>query len=79
VRVEVTDLEPEGKGHTASITFTDWGMHYNPLEREDPDVTLSAQERQIGGLGIFLVKNMMDDVIYDDKDGANVLTLVKSW
>ena len=54
-------------------------MHYNPLEREDPDVTLSAQERQIGGLGIFLVKNMMDDVIYDDKDGANVLTLVKSW
>ena len=60
------------------ITFLDHGKPYDPLAKEDPDVTLSADDRPVGGLGIFMVKQSMDDVIYEYKDGANILTLVKS-
>ena len=52
-------------------------MPYNPLEKDDPDTTLSAEDRKIGGLGIFLVKKSMDDMRYEFKDGKNILTLVK--
>ena len=52
-------------------------MPYNPLEKDDPDTTLSAEDRKIGGLGIFLVKKSMDDMHYEHKDGKNILTLVK--
>ena len=61
------------------ITFIDSGMPYNPLEKDDPDVTLSAEERGIGGLGIFIVKNTMDDIIYRYEDGCNILTLIKKY
>lgn len=61
----------------ASIRFIDNGKPYDPLSAEDPDVTLSAEERQIGGLGIFLVKKTMDDVQYEYSDGHNILTLIK--
>lgn len=60
-----------------SIAFVDSGVAFNPLEKEDPDVTLKAEERQIGGLGIFLVKKTMDDVIYEFKDNQNQLTILK--
>ncbi len=60
------------------ITFIDEGIPFDPLAKADPDVTLSAEERQIGGLGIFMVKKMMDDVIYERKDGKNILTCVKN-
>ncbi|MBQ2662597.1 MAG: ATP-binding protein [Clostridia bacterium] len=60
-----------------SLTFTDRGVPYDPLKKPDPDITLSAEDRQIGGLGIFMVKKYMDDVIYEYKDGQNVLTLKK--
>lgn len=63
--------------NSVEITFKDSGTPYNPLEKEDPDVTLSAEERSIGGLGIYLVKKNMDDVIYNYADGKNVLTLRK--
>ena len=65
------------KGYDAEITFTDSGTPYNPLEREDPDVTLSAEERQIGGLGIYIVKKSMDSVSYEHRDNNNVLTISK--
>ncbi len=61
-----------------SITFLDSGVPYNPLAKEDPDITLSAAERQIGGLGIFMVKQSMDDMKYEYKDGKNCLTLIKN-
>ena len=61
-----------------SLTFVDNGMPYDPLAKEDPDITLSADERQIGGLGIFMVKKSMDDVAYEYKDGQNVLTIKKN-
>ena len=59
------------------LTFEDAGIPYNPLEKEEPDITLSADERQIGGLGIFIVKKTMDEVEYDYKSGHNVLTVIK--
>lgn len=64
---------------TVAITFEDSGVPYNPLEKPDPDITLSAEERKIGGLGIFIVKKTMDDVIYKHEDGKNILTIVKKW
>lgn len=72
VRVSVAD-DPL----TVSITFIDRGVPYDPLKKSDPDVTLSAEEREIGGLGIFMTKKIMDDVIYEYKDGQNILTLSK--
>ena len=60
------------------ITFIDNGVPYNPLEQEDPDTTLSVEDRKIGGLGIFLVKQTMDDVIYEYKDGKNILKIRKN-
>ena len=61
----------------ASIAFIDGGVPVNPLERADPDVTLSAEERVIGGLGIFMVKKSMDKMAYSHENGHNVLTIYK--
>ncbi|MBD5139791.1 MAG: SpoIIE family protein phosphatase [Ruminococcus sp.] len=61
-----------------TLTFADSGFEYNPLEKEDPDITLSAEEREIGGLGIFMVKQIMDEVTYRRTDGRNVLELTKN-
>ena len=73
VRVEVSE-DPVA----VVITFIDHGIPYDPLARTDPDVTLSAEEREIGGLGIFMTKKLMDDVTYEYKDGANILTMKKN-
>ena len=76
--VSVRITVPE-EGGQAEITFIDQGIPFDPLKQKEPDVTLSAEERQIGGLGIFLVRKTMDDVRYEYKDGSNVLTIVKKW
>ena len=72
VRVQVSE-EPR----RVDVTFRDRGVPYNPLEKEDPDVTALAAERKLGGLGIFLTKQLMDEVQYEYRDGQNVLTLTK--
>lgn len=59
------------------ITFIDQGVPYDPLAKEDPDVTLPAEKREIGGLGIFMVKSTMDDMEYEYVNGSNILTLKK--
>lgn len=59
------------------IIFVDGGKPFNPLERSDPDITLCAQERQIGGLGIYLVKKYMDSVYYEYTEKMNKLTVTK--
>lgn len=59
------------------ITFRDSGVPYDPLAKQDPDISLSADDRQIGGLGIFMVKKTMDDMRYEYKDNQNVLTIRK--
>ena len=60
-----------------TLRFTDTGIPFNPLEREDPDVKSKAEDRSIGGLGIFMVKKTMDTVDYEYRDGCNILTLTK--
>ena len=59
------------------ITFIDGGKHYNPLEKDDPDTTLGIDEREIGGLGIFLVKKNVDETHYEYVDGKNILRVKK--
>lgn len=72
VRVESSD-DPL----TVIITFIDKGIPYNPLEKEDPDTTLSADDRQIGGLGIYMVKKSMDSMEYEYRNGQNILSIKK--
>ena len=64
-------------GDEAVIEFEDKGKAYNPLEKDDPDVTKDAEEREIGGLGIFMVKNMMDAVEYRRENDSNILIVKK--
>ena len=59
------------------ITFIDGGVPYDPLATADPDITLSAEERQLGGLGIYMVKKSMDEITYEYKDGKNILSIKK--
>lgn len=72
VRVEVVE-EPL----SVVITFIDQGVPYDPLAKSDPDVTLSAEEREIGGLGIYIVKKNMNEITYEYKDGRNILKIRK--
>ena len=72
VRVEVIE-DPLA----VTITFIDNGVPYDPLAKADPDTTLSAEEREIGGLGIYMVKKSMDYITYEYKDGQNILTIKK--
>ena len=72
VRVEVTQ-EPMA----VIITFIDGGVPYDPLKATDPDTILSADERQMGGLGIYMVKKSMDAITYEYRDGKNILTIKK--
>lgn len=74
VQVEVTK-EPLA----VVITFIDQGKPYDPLAKEDPNVTLSAEEREIGGLGIYIVKKSMTDITYEYKDGRNILKIRKDF
>ncbi|SDH79461.1 Anti-sigma regulatory factor (Ser/Thr protein kinase) [Pseudobutyrivibrio sp. 49] len=71
------ELDLEADEGQVFLTFKDEGLPYNPLEREDPDTTLSVEDREIGGLGIFMVKKSMDEVSYRHKEGKNILTLMK--
>ena len=72
-------VEPGEGSSSVTITFEDEGIPYDPLKNEDPDITLSADDRPIGGLGIFMVKKSMDEVSYEYKDGKNRLTIKKSF
>ena len=72
IRVEISE-----KPLTISLTFMDSGKPYDPLSRKDPDVSLSAEQRQIGGLGIYMVKKSMDEIQYSYRNGTNMLTFKK--
>ena len=63
---------------TAKLTFIDDGMPYDPLKNKDPDITLSAEEREVGGLGIFIVKKTMDSVCYRRNGDNNELAITKT-
>ena len=70
-------FEFDEQTRTVSITFIDRGVPFDPLKKADPDVTLSAEERGIGGLGIFMVKKTMDGMEYRHENGCNILTIRK--
>lgn len=72
IRVEVTE-EPLA----VEITFIDHGIPYDPLTNQEPDTSLSAEERQIGGLGIYMVKKSMDEISYEYREGKNILKIKK--
>ncbi len=72
IRVEVESEPP-----AASITFIDRGVPYDPLAKPDPDLSLPAEERPIGGLGIYMVKKSMDGIDYEYRDGQNILHIRK--
>lgn len=75
LRLEISGGEPR----LISLQFLDSGQPYDPLKRKDPDITLTAEERDIGGLGIFMVKKSMDSMEYQYKDNMNILTITKSF
>lgn len=64
-------------GLTLTIELRDAGTPFNPLDKPDPDITLGAEERNIGGLGIFLCKQMMDSIEYRYEEGCNILRMCK--
>lgn len=70
-----TELDAEGVQLT--ITLKDAGVPFNPLEKEDPDITLATEDRPIGGLGIFLCKKLMDHISYRYENSCNILTMTK--
>ena len=72
IGVEVSDDPLE-----VTIRFADSGIPYDPLAKEDPDITLPAEQRPIGGLGIYMVKKSMDNVEYEHKDGQNIFIIRK--
>ena len=66
------------QGRTLTFRMADKGIPFDPLKKPDPDITLSAEDRPMGGLGIYMVKKSMDDVTYAYRDGQNVLTIKKN-
>ena len=70
-------LEPAPDRSEVTISFFDRGSPFDPLAKEDPDITLSAEERQIGGLGIYMVKQSMDNVHYIRENDINILIITK--
>lgn len=74
VRVDVTEHPM-----AVRITFIDQGIPYDPLSAVNPDTTLSAEERSPGGLGIYLVRQTMDDISYEYRGGQNILTIQKHF
>lgn len=74
--VIVGDVSKEGK---VVVTIEDSGIFYNPLERENPDIELAPEDRKIGGLGVFLVKNTVEHMAYQRVDGKNKVEVIVSW
>ena len=75
----VIQLQEEHDPEGISITFIDEGMPFDPLAKPDPDVTLGAMDRSVGGLGIYMVKKSMDDMKYRYEDNRNMLTIRKNF
>ena len=74
-----SDITVDAEDQTAVVTVCDRGVPFDPLSAEAPDLSLSGEERPIGGLGIFLLREMMDDLCYAYRDGRNTLRLKKHF
>lgn len=71
------ECEVDSEKKMLKLVFEDEGEPFDPLAKDDPDISASAEDREIGGLGIYLSKKLMDDARYENKDGKNILTLLK--
>lgn len=71
------EAEVDGSPEVLTLRFKDKGIPYDPLAKEDPDTTLSVEDAPIGGLGIYMLKQSMDEMFYEYKDGQNILTIKK--
>lgn len=71
-------IDFDSESRLMTFVLKDSGIPFNPLAKPDPDITLSAEERQIGGLGIYMMKKTMDEVSYAYKDEKNILTMKKN-
>ena len=71
------DVDPKDK--SISITFVDSGKSYNPLDKDDPNISEDAETRKIGGLGIYIVKKTMDNMVYKYENNKNYLTIIKKF
>ena len=67
----------DDQSRTITFRMTDKGVPFDPLKKPDPDITLSAEDREIGGLGIFITKKTMDSLTYAYENGENILTMTK--
>ena len=74
---KIIEIEYAVSNTEVVISFADNGIFYNPLEAIAPDVTIPAAERKIGGLGIYMVKELMDEITYQNKNGKNILQIRK--
>ena len=71
------DVDIDRDDRAITIQLRDGGVEFNPLERDMPDTTIPLKDRPIGGLGIFLVRELMDSINYERTGGKNILTLIK--
>jgi anti-sigma regulatory factor (Ser/Thr protein kinase) len=67
----------DNQSRDITLRMTDKGIPFDPLGKSDPDITLSAEDREIGGLGIFITKKTMDSLSYSYENGENILTMIK--
>lgn len=72
-------VEIKTEGDEVNLTFIDDGIPYDPLAKKDPDISLPTEEREPGGLGIFITKKLMDEVIYEYLDHRNILSIRKRY
>lgn len=75
--MEAEIINEEGQHPTLTVVLKDAGTPFNPLDKDDPDINASVEDRKVGGLGIFICKQMMDNISYKYEDGCNVLTMQK--
>ena len=73
----VVRVETDEAAREVSLTFEDSGVPFDPVKKQDPDITLSAKDRKPGGLGIFITKKLMDEIAYEYRNGRNVLSFSK--
>ena len=73
------EIEKDGVQRSLNISLEDCGTPYNPLSKADPDITLSAKERKVGGLGVFMAKKFLDSIRYEWKEGYNRISFEKKW
>ncbi len=72
-------LDVKLEGTVMTMVLSDEGKPYDPTQREDPDINLPAEDRPVGGLGIFLIRQIMNEVTYNRVGNKNQLTMVKRW